>query len=105
MNENDNFTKLDLIDDEWRELQLFCDFLKPFFEFIEEMSGSKYPTFRILLILLDHLLEYIITIIDDNLPEIPQWIKEIAEDIKTKFNSISTNLYNSTAYLILVLDS
>ncbi|CAB4430949.1 unnamed protein product [Rhizophagus irregularis] len=67
---DDNFTKLDLVDDEWRELQLFCDFLKPFFEFTEEMSGSE----------------------------------KIAEDMKTKFNPISTNLYNSTAYLALVLD-
>ncbi|RGB37074.1 hypothetical protein C1646_757403 [Rhizophagus diaphanus] len=87
---DDNFTKLDLVDDKWRELQLFCDFLKPFFEFTEEMS--------------DHLLEYITTIINNNTFEIPQWIKEIAEDMKTKFNPISTNLYNSTAYLVLVLD-
>ncbi|CAB4424784.1 unnamed protein product [Rhizophagus irregularis] len=101
---DDNFTKLDLVDDEWRELQLFCDFLKPFFEFTEEMSGSEYPTFGTLLILFDHLLEHITTIINDNTPEIPQWIKEIAEDMKTKFNPISTNLYNSTAYLALVLD-
>jgi hypothetical protein len=55
---DNNFTKLDLVDDEWRELQLFCDFLKPFFEFTEEMSGSEYPTFGTLLILLDHLLEH-----------------------------------------------
>ncbi|POG59260.1 hypothetical protein GLOIN_2v1789335 [Rhizophagus irregularis DAOM 181602=DAOM 197198] len=48
-----------LNDDEWKELQLFCDFLKPFFEFTEEMSGSKYPTFGTLLLLLDHLLEHI----------------------------------------------
>lgn len=101
---DNNFTKLDLVDNEWRELQLFCDFLKPFFEFTEEMSGSEYPTFGTLLILLDHLLEHLTTIINNNTPEIPQWIKEIAEDMKTKFNPISTNLYNSAAYLALVLD-
>jgi hAT family C-terminal dimerisation region/Domain of unknown function (DUF4413) len=101
---NNNFTKLDLVDHEWGELQLFCDFLKPFFEFTEEMSGSEYPTFGTLLILLDHLLEHITTVINDNTPEMPQWIKEIAKNMKTKFNSISTNLYNSTAYLALVLD-
>jgi hypothetical protein len=101
---DNNFTKLDLVDDEWRELQLFCDFLKPFFEFTEEMSGSEYSTFGTLLILLDHLLEHITTIINDNAPEIPQWIREIAEDMKIKFDPISTNLYNSTAYLALVLD-
>ena len=101
---DNNFTKLDLVDHEWGELQLFCDFLKPFFEFTEEMSGSEYPTFGTLLILLDHLLEHITTVINDNTPEMPQWIKEIAKNMKTKFNSISTNLFNSTAYLALVLD-
>lgn len=101
---DNNFIKLDLVIDEWRELQLFCDFLKPFFEFTEEMSGSEYSTFGTLLILLDHLLEHITTIINDTTPEIPQWIKEIAKDMKIKFNPISTNLYNSTAYLALVLD-
>ncbi|CAB5362785.1 unnamed protein product [Rhizophagus irregularis] len=60
-----NFAKLDLNDDEWKELQLFCDFLKPFFEFTEEMSGSKYPTFGTLLLLLDHLLEHITIIKND----------------------------------------
>ncbi|CAB4441708.1 unnamed protein product [Rhizophagus irregularis] len=60
-----NFAKLDLNDDEWKELQLFCDFLNPFFEFTEEMSDSKYPTFGTLLLLLDHLLEHITIIKND----------------------------------------
>jgi len=69
---DNNFTKLDLVDDEWKEIQIFCDFLKPFFEFTEEMSGSEYPIFGTLLILLDHLLEYITITINDNTSGIPQ---------------------------------
>ncbi|CAB5389087.1 unnamed protein product [Rhizophagus irregularis] len=97
-----NFAKLDLNDDEWKELQLFCDFLKPFFEFTEEMSGSKYPTFGTLLLLLDHLLEHITIIKNDT--SIPKWIKGIAKEMQEKFRCISVNLYNSTATLALVLD-
>jgi len=41
---NDSFIKLDLTENEWKEIGLFCDFLKPFFDFTKEMSGSNYPT-------------------------------------------------------------
>jgi hypothetical protein len=100
---NNNFTNLDLTDDEWKKIQLFCDFLRPFFQFTEEMSGSNYPTFGSLLFLLDYLLEHLTTTID-NSSEVPQWIKEVAKIMKEKFDSLSINLYNSTAYLALMLD-
>src|SRR5437763_2028381 len=41
---NDNFANLSLSDVEWKEISLFCNYLEPFFEFTEVMSGSSYPT-------------------------------------------------------------
>ncbi|GBC36492.1 zinc finger BED domain-containing protein DAYSLEEPER [Rhizophagus irregularis DAOM 181602=DAOM 197198] len=66
------------------------------------MSGSKYPTFGTLLLLLDYLLEHITIIKNDT--SIPKWIKGIAKEMQEKFRCISVNLYNSTATLALVLD-
>jgi hAT family C-terminal dimerisation region/Domain of unknown function (DUF4413) len=98
---NGNFVNLNLTDDEWKEIGLFCSYLKPFFEFTEVMSGSNYPTLGTLLLLLDHLFDHIMTTIEkSNVP----WIKEIAQAMKDKFDSIQENLYNSSAYLALILD-
>ncbi|CAJ0635331.1 7555_t:CDS:2 [Entrophospora sp. SA101] len=99
---NNNIFKLNLNENEWKEIQEFCDFLKPFFEFTEVMSGSTYPTSGTLILLLDHLSEHLNEIY--NFRNTPNWIKDIAEAMITKFNSISENLYNPTAYLALILD-
>src|SRR5215213_4682521 len=99
---NNNIFKLNLNENEWKEIQEFCDFLKPFFEFTEVMSGSTYPTLGTLILLLDHLSEHLNEIY--NFRNTPNWIKDIAEAMITKFNSISENLYNPTAYLALILD-
>ena len=98
---NGNFGNLSLTDDEWREISIFCDYLKPFFEFTEVMSGSNYPTLGTLLLLLDHLLDHITTTMEKSNV---LWIKEIAKEMKNKFDSIQENLYNSSAYLALILD-
>src|ERR1044072_5152857 len=98
---NDNFANLNLNDVEWKEISLFCDYLEPFFEFTEVMSGSSYPTLGTLLLLLDHLLDHITTTIQKS--EV-LWIKEIAQEMESKFNSIQENLYNPCAYLALILD-
>src|SRR6266542_3927836 len=76
---NNEFKELDLNENEWKETKLFCDFLKPFFEFTVAMSGSEYPTFGTLLLFLDYLLDHLNT-------------------------TISDNLNNSAAYLTLILD-
>ena len=60
---HNDFVKLDLTENEWKEVDYFCTFLKPFFDFTEVMSGSNYPTLGTLLLLLDHLSDYIITTI------------------------------------------
>ena len=65
------------------------------------MSGSSYPTLGTLLLLLDHLLDHITTTIQKS--EV-LWIKEIAQEMESKFNSIQENLYNPCAYLALILD-
>ena len=74
---HNNFGNLNLTDDEWKEISLFCDYLKPFFEFTEVMSGSNYPTLGTLLLLLDHLLDHITTTIEKSRI---LWIKEIAKE-------------------------
>ncbi|CAB5376434.1 unnamed protein product [Rhizophagus irregularis] len=98
---HNNFGNLNLTNDEWKEISLFCDYLKPFFEFTEIMLGSNYPTLGTLLLLLDHLLDHITTTIKKSGI---LWIKEIAKEMKNKFDSIQENLYNSSAYLVLILD-
>src|SRR5437660_3030163 len=65
------------------------------------MSGSNYPTLGTLLLLLDYLSDYIITTIQKT--KIP-WVKEIAQEMNTKFKSVLEHLYNSSAYLALILD-
>ena len=58
------------------------------------ISGFNYLTLRTLLLLLDHLSDHItITIQKTKIP----WIKEIAQEINTKFKFILENLYNSSA--------
>ena len=84
-----------------KEVDYFCTFLKPFFNFTEVMSGSNYPTLGTLLLLLDHLSDHIITTIQKT--KIP-WVKEIAQEMNTKFKSVLEHLYNSSAYLALILD-
>ena len=65
------------------------------------MSGSNYSTLGTLLLLLDILLDHItITIQKTKIP----WVKEITQEMNTKFKSVLENLYNSSAYLALVLD-
>lgn len=96
-----NFANLDLTEDEWKEIGYFCDFLKPFFDFTEAMSGSNYSTLGTLLLLLDHLSDHITTTIYKT--KIP-WIKEVAQEMDTKFESVLENLCNSSAYLTLMLD-
>jgi hypothetical protein len=92
---------LDLSENEWKEIEYFCSFLKPFFDFTEVMSGSDYPTLGTLLLLLDHLSDHIITTISKTKT---LWIKEVAQEMNIKFSSISENLYNTSAYLALILD-
>src|SRR3954467_15612228 len=60
------------------------------------MSGFNYSTLKTLLLLLYHLSDHITTTIQKT--QIP-WIKEIAQEMNTKFKSILENLYNSSAYL------
>ncbi len=98
---HNDFVKLDLTENEWKEVDYFCTFLKPFFDFTEVMSGSNYPTLGTLLLLLDHLSDHIITTIQKT--KIP-WVKEIAQEMNTKFKSVLEHLYNSSAYLALILD-
>ncbi|CAG8756358.1 5502_t:CDS:2, partial [Rhizophagus irregularis] len=95
---NKDFVKLDLSESEWKEIEHFCSFLKPFFDFTEVMSGSNYPTLRTLLLLLDHLSDHITTTIYKTKIK---WVKEVAQEMNDKFNSISGNLYNTSAYLAL----
>src|SRR3954465_1102090 len=56
---NNNFEGLSLSENKWKEIRLFCDFLKPFFEFIVKMSRSEYPTLDMLLLFLDYLLNHL----------------------------------------------
>src|SRR5438034_8566875 len=98
---NGNFGNLNLTENEWKEISLFCNYLSPFFEFTTVMSGSNYPTLGTLLLLLDHLFDHITFTIDKSKVS---WIKEIAIEMKNKFDSIQENLYNSSAYLALILD-
>jgi hypothetical protein len=98
---NDNFTSLDLFEKEWKEIDIFCEFLKQFFDFTKEMSGSNYSTLGTLLLLLGHLSDHLLTTIKKTKVS---WIKEIAKEMNEKFNSVLDNLYNSSAYLALVLD-
>src|SRR6266498_4797581 len=98
---HNDFVKLDLTENKWKEVDYFCTFLKSFFDFTEVMSGSNYPTLGILLFLLDHLSDHIITTIHKT--KIP-WVKEIAQEMNTKFKSVLEHLYNSSAYLALILD-
>src|SRR5437763_7197922 len=98
---HNDFIKLDLTKNEWKEVDYFCTFLKPFFDFTKVMSDSNYPTLRTLLLLLDHLSNHIITTIQKT--KIP-WVKEIAQEMNTKFKSVIEYLYNSSAYLALILD-
>ena len=98
---HNDFIRLDLTEDEWKEIGYFCEFLKPFFDFTEVMSGSDYPTLGTLLLLLDHLSDHIVTTIRKTKIS---WIKEVAQEMDTKFKSVSENLYPSSAYLALILD-
>jgi len=98
---NNDFIKLDLTENEWKEIGLFCDFLKPFFDFTKEMSGSNYPTLGSLLLLLDHLSDHLATTISQT---DVSWIKNIAKDMEEKFQSVLDKLYNTNAYLALMLD-
>src|SRR5437763_15913935 len=66
------------------------------------MSGSNYPTLGTLLLILDHLSDHIIK--TKQKTKIP-WVKEIAQEMNTKFKSVLEYLYNSSAYLALILDS
>ena len=50
---------------------------------------------------MDHLSDHIITTIQKT--KIP-WVKEIAQEMNTKFKSVLEHLYNSSAYLALILD-
>ena len=68
---NNNFEKLSLTENEWKEIRVFCDFLKPFFEFTVEMSGSEYPTLGMLLLFLDHLLDHLKKTIQNTESQIP----------------------------------
>src|SRR6266536_1306219 len=90
---NGNFGNLNLTENEWKEISLFCNYLSPFFEFTTVMSGSNYPTLGTLLLLLDHLFDHITFTIDKSKVS---WIKEIAIEMKNKFDSIQENLYNSS---------
>src|SRR6266540_2331383 len=101
---NNEFEELGLNENEWKETKLFCDFLKPFFEFTVAMSGSEYPTLGTLLLFLDYLLDHLNTTIQDTESQLPTWIKNIAKAMKQKFDSLSDNLNNSAAYLTLILD-
>ena len=83
---------------------MFCDFLKPFFEFTVAMFGSEYPTLGTLLLFLDYLLDHLNTTIQDTESQLPTWIKNIAKAMKQKFDFLSDNLNNSAAYLTLILD-
>ena len=99
---NKDFENYSLTENQWKEIDLMCDFLRPFYEFTVEMSGSEYPTLGMLLLFLDHLLEHLITTTQDT--ESPAWIKDIAKEMKLKFDLVSNNLNNSAAYLTLILD-
>jgi hypothetical protein len=50
---------------------------------------------------LNHLSDYLLTTIRKTKVS---WIKEIAKEMNEKFNSVLDNLYNSSAYLALILD-
>ena len=65
------------------------------------MSGSNYPTLGTSLLLLDYLLGHITITIDKSKIS---WVKEIAKEMKIKFDSIQEKLYHSSAYLALILD-
>ena len=101
---NNNFEKLSLTENEWKEIRVFCDFLKPFFEFTVEMSGSEYPTLGMLLLFLDHLLDHLKETIQNTESQIPTWVKDIAKVMKQKFDTLSNNLDNTASYLALLLD-
>ena len=65
------------------------------------MSGSNYSNLETLLFLLNYLLDHIIITIDKSKIS---WVKEIAKEMKIKFDSIQEKLYHSSVYLALILD-
>lgn len=83
-------------------LQATVQFLKPFYETTNVLSGSTYTTLGISILLIDDIVDNISSCILN--PESPEFLKTAATQMSEKIQKYANEIYDKTAFIAAVLD-
>ncbi|CAG8556274.1 7802_t:CDS:2, partial [Dentiscutata heterogama] len=83
-------------------LQVTTQFLKPFYETTNVLSGSTYTTLDISILLIDDIVENVSACIQD--PTSPEFLKIAAIQISEKIQKYINKIYDKTAFIAAILD-
>ncbi|CAG8816047.1 38293_t:CDS:2, partial [Gigaspora margarita] len=99
---NKKLEKFKLTLQEKTNLQAAAQFLKPFYETTNVLSGSTYTTLGILILLIDDIVENISSCIQ-NL-ESPEFLKTATTQMFEKIQKYANEIYDKTAFIAAILD-
>ncbi|CAG8726919.1 13195_t:CDS:1, partial [Dentiscutata heterogama] len=99
---NKNLNKFKLTLQEETNLHATTQFLKPFYEAINILSGSTYMTLGISIILIEDIVDNISSYIQ-NL-ESSEFLKTAATQMFEKMQKYASKIYDKTAFIAAILD-
>jgi hypothetical protein len=95
---DDDFKAIAIKDNEWEILSQICEFLRPFYESTKLLSGQKYSSICFVIPLLDHLLNHLDSVIDN------ESLKNCSQLIKIKLKDYELRLKNNCSYFAVIFD-
>ncbi|CAG8839029.1 5977_t:CDS:2, partial [Racocetra persica] len=92
-----------LSQEEDSDLQAVTQFLQPFYEITNILSGSTYVTLGLSALLMDNIIDVISSYIQDS--SSPQFLKTAAIQMIEKLNQYMDHIYDKAAFMASILDS
>ncbi|CAG8823562.1 1855_t:CDS:2, partial [Gigaspora margarita] len=99
---NNNLKKYKLTPQEESDLQAVTQFLKPFYETTNVLSGSTYTTLGVSIVLMDSIVDTISLYLQN--PTSPEFLKAAATQMSTKVQKYTNKIYDKTAFMAAILD-
>ncbi|CAG8441427.1 4277_t:CDS:1 [Acaulospora morrowiae] len=100
--QHSNLSKYQLTVQENANLQVITQFLRPFYETTNTLSGSKYAILSLSILLINDIMEIILTQIND--PTTPTFLKNTAIQMSKKAQKYMNQIYSEISFIASVLD-
>ncbi len=101
MSENDSeFKNCHIFENDWKNLDIICEYLKPFYETTKDLSTQKNSSICIVLPVFNALSHYMLSSKNSNIQKFEECIQKMYQ----KFSKYSMRLKDNISYFAVILD-